>query len=497
MKEDLENANEQVAKYYSTFEVMASKEAIDLKEELAELKKKLDEVTTDNDELDANVFDYGSCINQGIVRIQHIVHEMGQLQVNLHKFKMVSNMEDDNPLECVSALSSRSSSESSLDGEGGEMNRKVVKIDEASQDCAEPCTRLSSLLDEVEVGVQTLKTALHDLVNTASSVKQETVTNVREVDREQATVQLLKSDIGDVESLLEQEKRECGRLKEEIAEMDRYQRLFEEQLQKEQETLANVREELALAANKRDVLEKELQLALTENKSLILNVKEKKELLDASTSVVEEWLEITASSAASDANASDVKVENSSQLQEAAVLHTLQETVHAIQEKTKNDVLDLRSKLERLESEVEKTEARQHKLVQDIGQKKLQHDESAGCSGQPSQTPAQSSQTPGQTSQTGTAECGTGWMAEALGRLLPAKLSENVEVVQKIQDALTAAKIGSEQELLAMTREQMKAANIPISARPYFVFTDASLRAAAPAAVPTTQSTRPHDLAAT
>jgi hypothetical protein len=58
-------------------------------------------------------------------------------------------------------------------------------------------------------------------------------------------------------------------------------------------------------------------------------------------------------------------------------------------------------------------------------------------------------------------------MAEALGRLLPAKLSENVGLVKKIEDALTAAKIGSEQELLAMTREQMKAANVPIAARPH------------------------------
>ena len=59
-------------------------------------------------------------------------------------------------------------------------------------------------------------------------------------------------------------------------------------------------------------------------------------------------------------------------------------------------------------------------------------------------------------------------MTEAFGRLLPAKVREKVEVVQKIQEALTAAKIGSEQELLAMTREQMQHANVPVSARPHF-----------------------------
>ena len=87
---------------------------------------------------------------------------------------------------------------------------------------------------------------------------------------------------------------------------------------------------------------------------------------------------------------------------------------------------------------------------------------------QTSQSPAQPSQTPGQTSEAGTAECETGWMTEAFGRLLPAKFREKVEVVQRIQEALTAAKIGSEQELLAMTRQQMLDANVPISARPHF-----------------------------
>jgi hypothetical protein len=126
------------------------------------------------------LFDYESCINQGIVRIQDIVHEMGQLFPKRTFFRR-------------GLLFSR---RSSFEGERGAMKRKVVKIDKASQDCADPCTRLSSLLEEVEVGVQTLKTAaLHDVVNTASSVKQATVTNVTgELDREQATVQLLKSE---------------------------------------------------------------------------------------------------------------------------------------------------------------------------------------------------------------------------------------------------------------------------------------------------------------
>jgi hypothetical protein len=62
-----------------------------------------------------------------------------------------------------------------------------------------------------------------------------------------------------------------------------------------------------------------------------------------------------------------------------------------------------------------------------------------------------------------------GWMEEALERLLPQKLRENANLCQKIQDALAAAKISSEGELLAMTREQMKAANVPIAARPYLL----------------------------
>ncbi len=62
-----------------------------------------------------------------------------------------------------------------------------------------------------------------------------------------------------------------------------------------------------------------------------------------------------------------------------------------------------------------------------------------------------------------------GWMEEALERLLPQNLRENANLCQKIQDALAAAKISSEAELLKMTRAQMKAANVPIAARPYLL----------------------------
>ena len=62
---------------------------------------------------------------------------------------------------------------------------------------------------------------------------------------------------------------------------------------------------------------------------------------------------------------------------------------------------------------------------------------------------------------------GGSWMAAALERLLPPNLRENADIYKRTQDALTEAKIGSEAELLSMTRDQIKAANVPVAARPY------------------------------
>ena len=58
-------------------------------------------------------------------------------------------------------------------------------------------------------------------------------------------------------------------------------------------------------------------------------------------------------------------------------------------------------------------------------------------------------------------------MAAALDRLLPPKLRENADIYKRTQDALTEAKISSIAELLSMTRDQIKAANVPVAARPY------------------------------
>ena len=57
------------------------------------------------------------------------------------------------------------------------------------------------------------------------------------------------------------------------------------------------------------------------------------------------------------------------------------------------------------------------------------------------------------------------WIAEALDRLLPRKLRENTDMYNKTVEALRAAKIGSEAELLDMTKDQLKAANVPVRAR--------------------------------
>jgi hypothetical protein len=62
---------------------------------------------------------------------------------------------------------------------------------------------------------------------------------------------------------------------------------------------------------------------------------------------------------------------------------------------------------------------------------------------------------------------GASWMAAALEKLLPPKLRENADIYKRTQDALTEAKICSEAALLSMTRDQIKAANVPVAARPY------------------------------
>jgi hypothetical protein len=59
------------------------------------------------------------------------------------------------------------------------------------------------------------------------------------------------------------------------------------------------------------------------------------------------------------------------------------------------------------------------------------------------------------------------WLDAALTRLLPDALRRNEKVCCDIVAALKRANIDSEAKLLAMTRDQMKIAKIPVTARPH------------------------------
>ena len=81
------------------------------------------------------------------------------------------------------------------------------------------------------------------------------------------------------------------------------------------------------------------------------------------------------------------------------------------------------------------------------------------------------------------------WIAEALDRLLPPKLRENTDMYNKTFEALRAAKVGSEAELLDMTKDQLKAANVPVGARCYL----RQERLAKQTAITTTPETPSHE----
>lgn len=59
------------------------------------------------------------------------------------------------------------------------------------------------------------------------------------------------------------------------------------------------------------------------------------------------------------------------------------------------------------------------------------------------------------------------WIPAALERLLPPNLKQKAGFVQKVEAALQAANIASEEDMLAMTPEQLRAARIPLAAKPY------------------------------
>ena len=83
------------------------------------------------------------------------------------------------------------------------------------------------------------------------------------------------------------------------------------------------------------------------------------------------------------------------------------------------------------------------------------------------------------------------WLDATLTRLLPDALRRNEKVCCDIVAALKHADIDSEAKLLAMTRDQMKTAKIPITARPHLCSTreaDAFEAVSSPSTASTTSS---------